>query len=88
MSPELVSMSGDPVAEAPAVDCCPDLSAPAPYGSSCGWWAHVRTAPRRSFGLSPAEPRGGRLGHQALAGEHPPQAWLQGEAPVTPIRAT
>uniref|UniRef100_A0A3B4B4E5 Uncharacterized protein n=1 Tax=Periophthalmus magnuspinnatus TaxID=409849 RepID=A0A3B4B4E5_9GOBI len=63
------------VVEAPALDCRPDLHAPAPYGSSCGWWVYMRKAPRHSFGLSPAGPRGERPGHQALAVEHPPQAW-------------
>uniref|UniRef100_A0A3B4BBH0 Uncharacterized protein n=1 Tax=Periophthalmus magnuspinnatus TaxID=409849 RepID=A0A3B4BBH0_9GOBI len=65
--PPPVSMSRDPVVEAPAFDCHPDLSAPAPYGSSRRWWVHLRTAPRRSFGLSPARPLEGRHGHQALA---------------------
>ncbi|XP_055012794.1 metal transporter CNNM4-like [Boleophthalmus pectinirostris] len=37
----------------------------------------MRTAPHRSFRLSPAGPNGGRPSHQALAGEHPSQAWLQ-----------
>ncbi|KAI3377080.1 hypothetical protein L3Q82_000063 [Scortum barcoo] len=40
------------------------------------------------LGLSPAGSRGQRPGHQALACEPQPQAWLQGGAPVTPIRAT
>ena len=58
MSPELDSVSGDRVVEAPAFDHCPIHIAPAPYGSSCGWWVHGRMVPRRSFGLSPAGPRG------------------------------
>ncbi|KAK3506212.1 hypothetical protein QTP70_017102 [Hemibagrus guttatus] len=36
----------------------------------------------------PAESRRQRLGHQALACVPQPQAWLQGGAPVTPVRAT
>lgn len=88
MSPEPVSVSRDRDAEAPAFDHCPILSAPAPYGSSRRWWVHGRTAPRRPFGLCPAGPRGERPGHQALAFEPQPQAWLQGGAPAAPYRAT
>ncbi|XP_047655668.1 leukocyte immunoglobulin-like receptor subfamily B member 2 isoform X2 [Tachysurus fulvidraco] len=51
-------VSRDLVAEAPAFDCHPIHIAPATYGSSCRWWAHRRSAPCRSFGLSPAGPRG------------------------------
>ncbi|KAI3358182.1 hypothetical protein L3Q82_003182 [Scortum barcoo] len=36
-----------------------------------------RQGPRRHFGLSPAGSRGQRPGHQALACEPQPQAWLQ-----------
>ncbi|KAI3375713.1 hypothetical protein L3Q82_004018 [Scortum barcoo] len=39
--------------------------------------------PTGHFGLSPAGSRGQRPGHQALACEPQPQAWLQGGAPVT-----
>ncbi|KAI3361980.1 hypothetical protein L3Q82_012330 [Scortum barcoo] len=42
-----------------------------------------RRDPRRHFGLSPAGSRGQRPGHQALACEPQPQAWLQGGAPST-----
>ncbi|KAK0140992.1 hypothetical protein N1851_022012 [Merluccius polli] len=43
--------------------------------------------PRLRFGLCPAGPHGNRPGHQALAPEPHPQAWLQGGAPVTHVRA-
>ncbi|KAI3361876.1 hypothetical protein L3Q82_002210 [Scortum barcoo] len=39
------------------------------------------TGPCRHFGLSPAGSHGQRPGHQALACEPQPQAWLQGGAP-------
>ncbi|KAI3361272.1 hypothetical protein L3Q82_013455 [Scortum barcoo] len=45
-------------------------------GEPTGRRAHVR-----HFGLSPAGSRGQRPGHQALACEPQPQAWLQGGAP-------
>ncbi|XP_055087222.1 uncharacterized protein DDB_G0271670-like [Periophthalmus magnuspinnatus] len=38
-------MSPEPIFEGPTFDCHPDVSALAPYGSSYGWWVHVRTAP-------------------------------------------
>ncbi|KAI3372063.1 hypothetical protein L3Q82_006704 [Scortum barcoo] len=41
-----------------------------------------QAGPRRHFGLSPAGSRGQRPGHQALACEPQPQAWLQGGAPA------
>ncbi|KAI3359760.1 hypothetical protein L3Q82_014132 [Scortum barcoo] len=40
-----------------------------------------RMDPCRCFRLDPAGPHGRKPGHQALAGEPPPQAWLQGGAP-------
>ncbi|CAM4697634.1 unnamed protein product [Leuciscus chuanchicus] len=49
---------------------------------------HRRAHLRRSFGLSPAGPHGGRPGHQALAYEPQPRAWLQGGAPAAACRAT
>uniref|UniRef100_A0A3Q3JFL4 Keratin n=1 Tax=Monopterus albus TaxID=43700 RepID=A0A3Q3JFL4_MONAL len=69
-----VSMSRDLVVGAPAFDCCPIHCAPTLYGSSCRWWTHGRTSSRCSFRLSPAWPREGRPGHQALAFEPQPQA--------------
>ncbi|XP_073319780.1 immunoglobulin kappa light chain-like [Pagrus major] len=81
MSPWLESPSGDWVAGAPAQDSHPNHTAPAPSEPSCGWWAYWRAGPRRSFGLCPAGSRGQRPGHQALACEPQPRAWLQGGAP-------
>ncbi|KAK3531113.1 hypothetical protein QTP70_011063 [Hemibagrus guttatus] len=62
------------VVGAPAHDCYPKHIAPV---GLCLF-----------FGLCPAEYRRQRLGHQALACVPQPQAWLQGGAPVTPLRAT
>ncbi|KAK3553961.1 hypothetical protein QTP70_017454, partial [Hemibagrus guttatus] len=76
------------VAGAPAHDRYPKHIAPDPYAPSCGWWAYGKVGLRRFFGLCPAESRRQRLGHQALACVPQPQAWLQGGAPVTPVRAT
>ncbi|KAK3550782.1 hypothetical protein QTP70_004917 [Hemibagrus guttatus] len=75
------------VIEAPAHDCYPKHTAPDPYAPSCRWWAYGKVGLRLSFGLCPAESRRQRLGHQALACMPQPQAWLQGGAPVTPVRA-
>ncbi|KAK3573083.1 hypothetical protein QTP86_012265 [Hemibagrus guttatus] len=72
----------------PALDCYPKHTALDPYAPSCGWWAYGKVGLRHSFGLCPAESRRQRLGHQALACMPQPQAWLQGGAPVTPIRVT
>lgn len=46
---------------------------PGPFGSSCRWWAHCRTAPCLLFGLSLA-------GHQGLAWRSLRQVWLEGNA--------
>ncbi|KAK3505665.1 hypothetical protein QTP70_020795 [Hemibagrus guttatus] len=62
--------------------------APEPYAPSCGWWAYGKVGLRLFFGLCLAESRRQRLGHQALACVPQPQAWLQGGAPVTQVRAT
>ena len=40
--------------------------APDRYGSSCGWWAHLREAPCFHFGLSLTGPHGKRACHQAV----------------------
>ncbi|KAI3369756.1 hypothetical protein L3Q82_024579, partial [Scortum barcoo] len=71
----------DWVVEAPCHDCYPNHIAPVPHGPSCGCRAYWKAGPRRHFGLSPAGSRGQRPGHQALACEPQPQAWLQGGAP-------
>ncbi|KAK3509535.1 hypothetical protein QTP70_001183 [Hemibagrus guttatus] len=76
------------VAGAPAHDRYPKHIAPDPYAPSCGCWAYGKVGLRRFFGLCPAESRRQRLGHQALACVPQPQAWLQGGATVTPVRAT
>uniref|UniRef100_A0A3P9LDQ7 Cadherin-1 n=1 Tax=Oryzias latipes TaxID=8090 RepID=A0A3P9LDQ7_ORYLA len=86
MSQKPGSMIGVWAAEAPALDCHPNHIAPAPFEVSYGWWAHGRVVPRRSFGLCPTGARGKSPGHQALACEPRPWAWLQSGAPVTPIR--
>lgn len=88
MSLELVSASGGQVVEPSAVDRHPDHIAPGPYDILDGWWVRRRMGPRRPFGLCPAGPRGRRSGHQALAFEPRPRAWLQGGAPAAPYRAT
>ncbi|KAK3554500.1 hypothetical protein QTP70_024407 [Hemibagrus guttatus] len=62
--------------------------APDPYAPSCGWWAYGKVGLCCFFGLCPAESCRQRLSHQALACVPQPQAWLQGGAPVTPVRAT
>ncbi|KAK3550784.1 hypothetical protein QTP70_005464 [Hemibagrus guttatus] len=62
--------------------------APDPYAPSCGWWAYGKVGLCLFFGLFPAKSHRQRLGHQALACMPQPQAWLQGGAPVTPVRAT
>ncbi|KAK3566093.1 hypothetical protein QTP86_025702 [Hemibagrus guttatus] len=76
------------VAGASAHDRYPKHMAPDPYAPSCGWWAYGKVGLCRFFGLCPAESRRQRLGHQALACVPQSQAWLQGGAPVTPVRAT
>ncbi|KAK3521137.1 hypothetical protein QTP86_012535 [Hemibagrus guttatus] len=88
MSQKPDSLSGVWDAEAPAHDRYPKHIAPDPYAPSCGWWAYGKVGLRRFFGLCPAESCRQRLGHQALACVPQPQAWLQGGAPVTPVRAT
>ncbi|KAK7877097.1 hypothetical protein WMY93_032177 [Mugilogobius chulae] len=85
-APETVCMAW--VVRGALPDRRPKHTAPDPYGPSYGWWACGKVAPRCLFGLGPAGSRGQRPGHQALACELPPQAWLQDGAPVTPIRAT
>ncbi|KAK3525545.1 hypothetical protein QTP86_034728 [Hemibagrus guttatus] len=72
---------------APAHDCYPKHIAPDPYAPSCGWWAYGKVGLHLFFWLCPAESRRQRLGHQVLACVPQPQAWLQGGAPVTPVRA-
>ncbi|KAK3511412.1 hypothetical protein QTP70_007330 [Hemibagrus guttatus] len=88
MSQKPDSLSRVWVAGAPAHDRYPKHIAPDPYAPSCGWWAYGKVGLRRFFGLCPAESRRQRLGHQALTCVPQPQAWLQGGAPVTPVRAT
>ncbi|KAK3557566.1 hypothetical protein QTP70_030495, partial [Hemibagrus guttatus] len=88
MSQKPDSLSRVWAAGAPAHDRYPKHIAPDPYAPSCGWWAYRKVGLRRFFGLCPAESRRQRLGHQAFACVPQPQAWLQGGAPVTPVRAT
>ncbi|KAK3515049.1 hypothetical protein QTP70_004036 [Hemibagrus guttatus] len=88
MSQKPDSLSRVWAAGAPAHDRYPKHIAPDPYAPSCGWWAYGKVGLRRFFGLCPAESRRQRLGHQALTCVPQPQAWLQGGAPVTPVRAT
>ncbi|KAK3516215.1 hypothetical protein QTP70_006366 [Hemibagrus guttatus] len=76
------------VVGAHAHDRYPKHMAPDPYAPSCGWWAYGKVGLRLFFGLCPAESCRQRLGHQALACVTQPQAWLQGGAPVTPVRVT
>ncbi|KAK3571349.1 hypothetical protein QTP86_008270 [Hemibagrus guttatus] len=75
------------VVGAPAHDCYPKHTAPDP-APSCGWWAYGKVGLHLSFELCPAESRRQKLGQQALTCVPQPQAWLQGGAPVTPVRAT
>ncbi|KAK3558649.1 hypothetical protein QTP86_022967 [Hemibagrus guttatus] len=88
MSQKSDSLSRVWVAGAPAHDRYPKHIAPDPYAPSCGWWAYGKVGLRRFFGLCPAKSHRQRLGHQALTCVPQPQAWLQGGAPVTPVRAT
>ncbi|KAK3546500.1 hypothetical protein QTP70_026354 [Hemibagrus guttatus] len=88
MSQKPDSLSRVWVVGAPAHDCYPKHMALDPYAPSCGWWAYGKVGLCLFFGLCPAESRRQRLGHQALACMPQPQAWLQGGAPVTPVRAT
>ncbi|KAK3572521.1 hypothetical protein QTP86_034309 [Hemibagrus guttatus] len=88
MSQKPDSLSRVWVVGAPAHDCYPKYMAPDPYAPSCGWWAYGKVGLCLFFGLFPAKSHRQRLGHQALACMPQPQAWLQGGAPVTPVRAT
>ena len=52
--------------------------APDIYGSSCGWWTHIRTDPCPLFRLSPTEPHGKKPRHQGLTYRPLHQVLLQG----------
>ncbi|KAI3355607.1 hypothetical protein L3Q82_018445 [Scortum barcoo] len=86
--------SRDWVVEAPCHDCYPNHIAPQerslmdlPAGGEPTFW---KAGPMSPFQAEPGPgPVGRRPGHQVLTCElTQPQAWLQGGAPVMPIRAT
>ena len=87
MSLELVSVAEDRTTKVPAFGRRPAHTAPDPFGPSHWWWVCGSGVTCPLFGLCLAGSHGRRPGHQALAPEPHPQAWLQGGAPVTRIRA-
>ncbi|XP_055010801.1 mucin-5AC-like [Boleophthalmus pectinirostris] len=81
-------MFRDPNIKAPTSDCCPDVFATAPYGSSYGWLVHGTTVPCHSFKLCmagevwPPDIRRQLPTSDLAPGLEPPSPWAACETPA------